>query len=79
MWGVSTALPFLGVRVAYAVLAAWSSSDIFGNTPSPNPTLAHFNPVTGDWIPFLVMSAIMEYVVAVIYLFSSTWLARRRH
>ncbi|TFK36789.1 hypothetical protein BDQ12DRAFT_633010 [Crucibulum laeve] len=78
LWGISTALPFLGVRVAYSVLAAWSSSDLFGLSLSSNPTLARFNPITGDWVPFLIMSLVMEYAVVLIYLLSSTWLSRRR-
>jgi hypothetical protein len=75
--GLSLALPFLGVRVAYAILSAWSSSDLFGGQPSPNPTLAKFNPITGDWVPFLIMSLVMEYIAAVLYLLFSTVLARR--
>ncbi|KAF9458735.1 hypothetical protein BDZ94DRAFT_1225790 [Collybia nuda] len=77
LWGLTIALPFLGVRVAYGILAAWSSSDLFGVELSPNPTLVKFNPVTGDWIAFLVMSLIMEFVVTTIYLLSSTILSRR--
>ncbi|KAF8221768.1 hypothetical protein L208DRAFT_1446915 [Tricholoma matsutake] len=74
--GLTLALPFLGVRIAYAILAAWSSSDVFGLQPSPNPVLAKFNPAT-TWVPFLIMSLIMEYVVTVLYLLFSTVLARR--
>jgi len=29
LWGISSALPFLGARIAYSVLATWSSSDFF--------------------------------------------------
>ncbi|KAF9056461.1 hypothetical protein BJ165DRAFT_1522368 [Panaeolus papilionaceus] len=79
LFGICTALPFLGVRIAYAVIAAWSSSDLFGAQLSPNPTLAKLNPVTGTWILYLVLSLIMEFVVASLYLFSSTVLARRHH
>ncbi|KAF8078239.1 hypothetical protein FPV67DRAFT_1775489 [Lyophyllum atratum] len=75
--GITLALPFLGVRVAYAVLAAWSASDLFGASPSSNPTLAKFNPITGLWITYLVMSLIMEFVVAAFYLLFSTVLSRR--
>lgn len=77
LWGLTFALPFLGVRVAYGILAAWSSSDLFGTELSPNPIFAKFNPITGDWVAFLVMSLIMEFAVAAIYLFSSTILSRR--
>lgn len=75
--GLTLALPFLGVRTAYAILAAWSSSDVFGVQRSPNPVLPKFNPITGDWVPFLIMALIMEYAVTVLYLLFSTVLARR--
>lgn len=65
--------------MAYAVLAAWSSSDLHGLHPSSNATLAKLNPITGNWILYLVMSLVMEYVTAVLYLFASTILARRHH
>ncbi|KAF8912948.1 hypothetical protein CPB84DRAFT_490748 [Gymnopilus junonius] len=77
--GISLAFPFLGIRMAYAVIAAWSSSDLLGRELSPNPTLAKLNPVTGNWILYLVLSLIMEYVVVALYLFSSTILARKHH
>jgi len=75
--GITLALPFLGVRVAYAVLAAWSSSDLFGTSPSSNTILAKFNPITGLWITYLVMSLIMEFIVSALYLLFSTVLSRR--
>lgn len=78
MWGISFALIPLGVRAAYAILAAWSSADLFGAQPSSNPTLTKFNPITGDWVLYLVLSLLMEYLVVVIYLFSSIILSRRR-
>jgi len=79
LYGISTATPFLGVCVAYSFLSAWSSSDLFGINLSPNPTIARFNPVTGQWIIYLVMSVIMEYVTVLIFIVSSTWLSQRRH
>jgi hypothetical protein len=66
------ALPFLGVRTAYHIMNAWSSADLWGGIPSQNPTLPKFNIVSGDWIPFLVMLLIMEYIVALIYILSGT-------
>ncbi|KAG6837888.1 hypothetical protein H0H93_013041 [Arthromyces matolae] len=51
--GATLALPFLGVRVAYAILAAWSASDIFGTSLSQNPIFAKFNPTNGQWIAYL--------------------------
>jgi hypothetical protein len=65
--------------MAYAVLAAWSSADLYGVKPSSNPTLAKLNPITGNWVLYLVMSLGMEYVAAALYLFASTILARRHH
>ncbi|PPQ64729.1 hypothetical protein CVT26_002673 [Gymnopilus dilepis] len=78
--GITFAFPFLGVRLAYAVIAVFSSSDLLGRDLSPNQTLAKLNPITGNWILYLVLSLIMEYVVTVLYLFASTILARKhRH
>ncbi|KAJ3513122.1 hypothetical protein NLJ89_g3126 [Agrocybe chaxingu] len=79
LWGISAALPFLGARMAYAVIAVWSSSDLYGLQPSSNATLAKMNPVTGDWIFYLVLSLIMEFLVVALYLLASTVLAQRHH
>ncbi|KAJ7275426.1 hypothetical protein B0H12DRAFT_1087272 [Mycena haematopus] len=76
--GILCALPVLGVRVAYEILAAWSSSDLFGLMPASNATLAMFQPITGKWILFLVLGFGCEYVVAALYILSSTMLARQR-
>ncbi|KAJ7169508.1 hypothetical protein C8R46DRAFT_1089019 [Mycena filopes] len=76
--GVLLALPVLGVRVAYEILAAWSSTDLFGLQPASNATLAMFQPVTGKWILFAVLGVVCEFVVAALYMFSSTILARPR-
>jgi len=46
--GITVTLPFLGVRAAYVILSAWSSSNTYGTPLSSNPTLAKFNPITGD-------------------------------
>ncbi|KAG6857600.1 hypothetical protein H0H87_010168 [Tephrocybe sp. NHM501043] len=75
--GATLALPLLGVRVAYAVLSAWSASDLFGTSLSSNPILAKFNPLNGQWVAYLVMSVIMEFVVVALYLLFSTVLSRR--
>ncbi|KAF5355731.1 hypothetical protein D9756_004029 [Leucocoprinus leucothites] len=77
LWGISLGLIPLGARVTYAILSSWSSSDPFGTQPSANPVLAKSNPITGDWVLYLVLSPIMEYVVVAIYLFSSVILSRR--
>lgn len=78
--GVLLALPVLGARVVYEILAAWSSSDLFGLQLSSNATLAMFQPITGKWILFLVLGFVCEFVVAALYMLSSTVLSRpRRH
>lgn len=78
-WGISAALPFLGARIAYLVLETWSSSDLFGNSPSKNAALAQFNPFTGKWVIYLILGALMEFAVVFLYMLSSTVLARRHH
>ncbi|KAK0465237.1 uncharacterized protein EV420DRAFT_1744397 [Desarmillaria tabescens] len=78
--GVTFALLFIGIRVAYEILAAWSASDVFGDRLSSNPTLAKFNPITGDWVPYLVMGLIVEYVAAAFFIIPAVMLHRRtRH
>lgn len=57
LFGVTCAIPFLGVRVAYGVLNAFSSE----------PGLAKFNDISGDWVLYLVMSLVMEFCVVLIY------------
>jgi hypothetical protein len=44
-----------------------------------NPVLVKFNPVTGNWILFLVLDLVMEFFVSAVFLFSSTVLAQRTH
>ncbi|KAK0208421.1 hypothetical protein DFS33DRAFT_1303265 [Desarmillaria ectypa] len=78
--GVTFAFLFIGVRVAYEILAAWSASDVFGGQLSSNTTLAKFNPITGDWVPYLVMGLIVEYVAAAFFIVPAVMLHRRtRH
>ncbi|KAG7450185.1 uncharacterized protein BT62DRAFT_927493 [Guyanagaster necrorhizus] len=77
--GVTFALLLMGVRVAYEILTAWSASDVFGDQLSSNPTLAKFNPITGDWVLFLVMGLIMEYMAAIMFIIPAVMLHRRRH
>lgn len=79
LFGISVALPFLGARIAYAVISEWSSEDLYGDKLSSNKTLANLNPIHGNWILYLVLGPIMEYCVAAIYLFSSTILASKKH
>jgi len=56
--GISSALPFLGIRVLYSILSAYSTS---------TPSLAKFNRVTGEWQLYL-MSLVLEYIVVLIYM-----------
>ncbi|KAF5384752.1 hypothetical protein D9757_006261 [Collybiopsis confluens] len=78
--GLTLALLPLGARAAYAILQAWSSSDIFGTQLSSNPTFAEFNPVTGNYLTYLIMGLVMEYLAALLCLVSSIIRTRRtRH
>ncbi|ESK98244.1 hypothetical protein Moror_291 [Moniliophthora roreri MCA 2997] len=76
--GVTFGLLALGVRVAYGLLDAWSAARQDGTELSSNPTLAQFNSVTGDYIFYLVMGLVMEFVAGAAFLLSSTLLMRRR-
>ena len=70
------ALPVLGVRVAFSILNAFGSADVFGYQLSPNATLRPFA-YTQEWVRWLVMGLVMEYAVVLIYLVSSTGVSRR--
>ncbi|KAL1709096.1 hypothetical protein EV121DRAFT_253675 [Schizophyllum commune] len=70
------ALPVLGVRVAFSILNAFGSADVYGYQLSPNATLRPFA-YTQDWVRWLVMGLVMEYAVVLIYLVSSTGVSRR--
>jgi hypothetical protein len=58
--GVTVALPFLGVRVAYAILAVYA-------TPTNKLSRFYHTVRGGDWKLYLVMSLVMEYIVVAIY------------
>jgi len=65
---ISCALPFLGIRMIYAVLSSFSGSLVATTTTTPNTnSLAKFNMASGDWWLYLVMSVLMECIVTVIY------------
>jgi hypothetical protein len=49
-------VPFLVVRLAYALLTTFSAED-------------KWNPLTGDIAPFVVMHSLMEYCVVIVCLF----------
>ncbi|KAG7099562.1 hypothetical protein E1B28_001395 [Marasmius oreades] len=77
--GVTFGLLFLGTRVAYGILDAWSASDQFGASLSPNPALAQFNSINGNYITYLVMGLVMEFATATTLLLSSTVIMRRHY
>jgi hypothetical protein len=69
---ISSALPFLGIRVLYSVLSSYSGSPV-PNAESPtNSSLSKFNISNGDWWIYLVMGLIMEYIVVLIYTTAGT-------
>jgi hypothetical protein len=77
LWGIGIGMPFLGTRIAYGIMAAWSSSNLYGTVVPVNRTLSKMNPVTGDWVMYLVLGLVMEFAAAAMYLFASTVMARR--
>jgi len=79
LYGITAALPFLGARIAYSVISAWSSTNLNGTNPSSDPNLQKLNPITGDWVLYLVLGPVMEYVVVLLYIFASTILAQKHH
>lgn len=70
---ISAALPFLAVRVLYSVLGAFAPLN-FNPTAraAPSTGLARFSAISGDWWLFLIMDAVMEYIVVVIYIVAGT-------
>lgn len=79
LFGISTALPFLGARIAYAVIAAFSSLDLYGTDLSSDPNLRKLNPINGEWYLYLVLGPVMEYVTVLLYILASVVLAQRYH
>lgn len=63
---ITGSLPFLGIRVLYTVLSAFSPLGIPGVTEG-STSLAKFNSTHGTFGIYLFMSVIMEFVVIVIY------------
>lgn len=78
LYGIVFAVLALGVRSAYSILEAWSSPDLYGRTLSTNATFARFNPTTGEWLMYLVLGLVMEFVTALLFLLSALVLNRRR-
>jgi hypothetical protein len=64
---ISSALPFLGIRVLYSVLSSYSGSPVPNAESSTHNSLSKFNISNGDWWIYLLMGLIMEYVVVVVY------------
>ncbi|CAL1696173.1 unnamed protein product [Somion occarium] len=62
--GVSTALPFLGVRVLYSVLSAFSPV-----LPNSAGGLSKFNSSTGAWEIYFFMGIVAEFIVVSVYTF----------
>ena len=66
------ALPFLFVRVVYAILSAFApATRAFDADGHPIPantssSLKTFGP-TGSWAVYLIMSVVVEYIVVLIY------------
>ncbi|KAH8086652.1 hypothetical protein BXZ70DRAFT_550816 [Cristinia sonorae] len=65
--GISMALPFLLIRVIYAVLAGFAPSGIPNGSQTDHNDLSKFSSQTGSWQIYLVMSVLMEIIVMVIY------------
>jgi uncharacterized membrane protein len=78
LFGVLFAIPFLGVRISYAIISAFSSSDLYGLNLSSDPNLRKLNPITGQWYLFLVLGPVMEYIAVSLYLLASVVLAQKR-
>jgi hypothetical protein len=69
---ISSALPFLAVRVVYSVLSAYSGSPISTPTSSTTSSLSKFNIVNGECQIYLVMGLVMEYIVVLVYITAGT-------
>ncbi|EEB91194.1 hypothetical protein MPER_10484, partial [Moniliophthora perniciosa FA553] len=59
--------------VTFGVLALGDGTEL-----SSNPTLARTNSITGDFVFYLVMGLVMEFITGVAFLLSSTLLMQRR-
>jgi len=69
---ISSALPFLGIRVIYSVLSAYSGSLIPDAASSTTSSLSKFNITNGEWQIYLGMGLIMEYIVVLVYTVAGT-------
>jgi hypothetical protein len=67
---ISSALPFLAVRMIYSILNAFSNTASLSSADAarqPHNSLTKFNLIVGDWRIYLVMSLLMEYIAVLIY------------
>lgn len=76
--GISGALPFLAVRVAYTVLSAFAPATR-SISPSGQSTLVtsssplvKFNSTQGSWVVYLCMSVLPEFLTVLVYLVVGT-------
>ena len=65
---VSAALPFILIRAIYSGLNAIN----LNTSPSSHHT-TKFNPISGDWIIYLIMGLLMEIIVVAIYITAGMW------
>ncbi|EMD41591.1 hypothetical protein CERSUDRAFT_110168 [Gelatoporia subvermispora B] len=71
--GISAALPFLAIRVAYTILSAYSPLTFGFNSEGDKIAetcsgwLCKFNSTSGSWQVYLFMSVATEYVAVIIY------------
>jgi len=79
LFGIFLAVPFVGARIAYAVISAFSSLDLYGTNLSSDTTLKNLNPINGQWYLYLVLGPTMEYIAVLVYMFASVVLAQRYH
>ncbi|TCD68829.1 hypothetical protein EIP91_009696 [Steccherinum ochraceum] len=65
--GISLALPFLFVRIIYAVLSGFAPVALPGDIVEQN-SMSKFNSTTGPWWIYLIMSALPEVLAVVTYI-----------
>jgi len=65
---ITASIPFLAVRVLYAILSAWSPTGLpFPGVNNGPSAFKPFNSTMGNAGIYLVMSVIMEFIVVIIY------------
>ena len=73
------ALPFLAVRVLYSILSAFAPFPQFnaGGVIVATGGLEDFSSIAGKWQIYLVMSVLMEFAVALIYIGGGLFLLKK--